>query len=530
MVLVKKDISRFKISLSEAKRLKITAEDLKGITEIIPNEKYRIFVSNGFKRDGSRDRITETFNGSLVDAIARKKAIIKKAEDKNTKPLATSKFDKLVDSYINYLEEKVKNKQLELTTYESYYNYIPSMIMPYFKNMVVNEITERDVESWIAKLGKRKTLNKKREGKNLHPTTIAHAFKVLMNMFNYAKLERIVRENPCDFVSKKPTAKPDKKEYFTLEEMDYVKELLVNENIRLKTAIFLTMDTGCRREEIIGLKWKDIDFENKTIDINEAVVAISPKTELGKKMGRINYKDVKSVHSKRIIGVTKVCLNLLSQYKNFKKDCGLKVRENDYVFTNWDSNKVLDPNRLTHEWCRFRKENNITKDVPVHGLRHSNATFLLSTGIPDKDVARRLGHSPEVLARTYTHSSIEEDKVILANIEKEFYKNGAENFKIDSIVSIITNDINDNNKKDVYQLVDFLLGLKVEESNIDLYIETCKKCLLEQHPKLEMFNNKELINNIELLQMKLSVCKDLLGNELVVFSHPELVEEISIKI
>ena len=130
--------------------------------------------------------------------------------------------------------------------------------------MIPRLINERDIETWIAQLEKTET----QKGTLLHPTTIAHAFKLLHNMFNYGKLERILRENPCEFVHKKPTEKPSEREFFTIEEMDYIKELLATANIRLKTAIFLIIDTGCRREEIIGLKWEDIDFEkNKLTEI-----------------------------------------------------------------------------------------------------------------------------------------------------------------------------------------------------------------------------------------------------------------------
>ena len=65
--LTAKDLVRFTISIAEANSLKIDIDDLKGITEIIPNKKYRIIISNGFKKDGSRDRVTETFDGTLVD-------------------------------------------------------------------------------------------------------------------------------------------------------------------------------------------------------------------------------------------------------------------------------------------------------------------------------------------------------------------------------------------------------------------------------------------------------------------------------
>ena len=269
--LTAKNLVRFSITVAEANAYHIHIEDLAGITEIIPNKKYRIVISNGFKKDGSRHRISETFNGTLLQAIARKKDMKQEIEDSNISPDINSKFSEFTKAYCKYLEEKVDNNQLELTTYEGYYYLIEKRILPFFKEYIVKDINEKDVETWIATLQKTKT----QKGATLHPTTIAHAFKVLQNMFNYGKLERIIRENPCEFVRKKPTEQPDEKEYFTLEEMDYIKELLLTTNIRLKTAMFLVMDTGCRREEIIGLKWKDIDFENNKIDINKAVVHIS---------------------------------------------------------------------------------------------------------------------------------------------------------------------------------------------------------------------------------------------------------------
>ena len=130
-------------------------------------------------------------------------------------------------------------------------------------------------------------------------------------MFNFAKLERILKENPCSFVKKKPTEKPDEKEYFTLEEMDYVKELLSTTSIRLKTAMFIIMDTGSRCEELLGLTWRNIDFEKKTININKAVATISTKS--GVPSYRIIEKNVKSRNSNRVIGIPNVCISLLTK-------------------------------------------------------------------------------------------------------------------------------------------------------------------------------------------------------------------------
>ncbi len=81
--LTAKDLVRFHITVAEANSLHITIDDLKGITEIIPNKKYRIMISNGFKCDGSRDRVSETFNGTLIQAINRKKEMKLEIEEGN---------------------------------------------------------------------------------------------------------------------------------------------------------------------------------------------------------------------------------------------------------------------------------------------------------------------------------------------------------------------------------------------------------------------------------------------------------------
>lgn len=509
--LTAKDLARFNITIAEANSLKITIDDLKGLTEIIPNKKYRIVISNGFKKDGSRDRITETFDGSLLDAINRKKEIKNELEESNINPTLNSKFEEFANSYCRYLEDKVQNKQLELTTYEGYYDLLYKRILPFFKNYTLKDINEKDIEKWLNVLSQTKT----QRGTLLHPTTIAHAFKLLHNMFNYGKLERILRENPCEFVHKKPSESPDEKEYFTLEEMDYIKELLQTANIRLKTAIFLIMDTGCRREEIIGLKWEDVDFENNKIDINKAVVSTGKKTPISVSGAR--EKGVKSKHSNRKIGIPPVCSDLLKQYRNFKNDSGLRVKDSDYVFTNWDSNKVWDPNRFTAEWCTFRKEHNIKKNVALHGIRHSNATFLLSTGMPDKDVAKRLGHTPEVLARVYTHSNEEDDKKLVDEIERSFYNKEQKNqvlFPTASVISIIAGYTDNAFKVDNYKLLDFLSKDRITNENINSYLKACQDYLISAYPILDIFQNENTIPNEEVFNQKLENFVSFMGKEI----------------
>ena len=520
------DLTKFSITASEANSKHITLEDLKGITEVLPNKKYRIVISNGFNIDGSRNRISTTLEGTLVDAINKKNEIKEGIANNKKNTDVYSTFEQFSEAYINYLKEKVKNGQLEATTCEGYYGLINLRILPYFKNLVLQDINEKTVESWLTYLRGTKT----KSGNFIHPTTIAHAFKVLNNMFNFAKLEKILTENPCSFIKKKPTEKPDEKEFFTLEEMDYIKELLSTANIRFKTAMYIIMDTGCRREELLGLTWRDVNFDNKTININKAMTTIS--TISGVPSYRIMRKNVKSKHSNRIIGIPSVCISLLKQYKDLKKNSGLKVTADDYIFTNWDNNTIWDPNRLTLEWRIFRKKHNITKNVSIHGLRHSNATFLLSIGMPKKDVAKRLGHTPEVLDRVYTHSGYDDDKRLVEEIEKKFYGEKEikhREFSTVAVISVIAGYIDNESIKANYELLDYIVEDTVDNENILKYLKISQNYLISQYPILSIFDNKEIVSNKKTFYEKMEQFVDLMGEKLVVKSPKEKIKD-SVKI
>lgn len=506
-----KDLERFSITLVEAKEHNLESEDLIGIIELIPKKKYRIMISNGKKEDGSRNRVSETVEGDFFQALEVKKRMIDQIKEEKENPSANMLFKKFAKLYCKYLEEKVINKRLDLTTYESYYQLLESRIIPYFGKMRLKDIDEFVIEKWLGVLANTKTI----KGTNLHPTTITHLFKLLSNMFNFGVIKRIIKENPCDFVSNKPTEKSKEKEYFTLEEMDYIKILLKSSNIRFKTAMYLLIDSGCRREEIIGLKWCDIDFIENKININKAVVSTPTRTSINNQ--RIREKGVKSSRSERRIGVPSVCIELLIQYRNFKKDCGLKVGNDNFIFTNWMDNNIWDPNRYTTEWCTFRKEHDIKKNVSLHGLRHSIATYLLSQGIPKKDVAKRMGHSPDVLDRIYTHSDEKDDEIMVKKIDKGFYnkvKQDGKIFSTASIISVVAGYINNEYRNENYYLLDYLSKTSIDNNNLEEYLNPCIDYLISKYPILDLFKDKKIITDEKEFKIKLNNFIEFMGKEI----------------
>lgn len=405
-----KVLKRFTISESEVDSVGLKIEDLINIYERVPNKNYRISITLPTPFGSKVKKITQVVRTDLIGAVKRKNEMLEQIKDNEKYIGSNMKFSEFVDYWYELLDNKIRNGLIDENTVAGYKGYTKRYIIPYFCNKPMLCIGRNDVEKFIIKMKNTKKVN---SDENYHSNTIAHLYKTLRLIFNTAVLENIIPENPCSYSRIKPTLRVIERNYFNIDELKEIKNLLEPENIRFRVAINLLIDSGIRREELCGLKWEDVDFVNNKIDINKAVTTSAPISSTNKL--RIRIKPVKSKHSKRKIGIPSNTTRLLENYKNSK---GI-INDDDFIFTRYDSNLLLSPNRLTSEWAKFRKDNNI-RNVDLHGLRHSHATFLLSLNFSFKDVARRMGHSIESLMRVYAHSGeIDDDKIVIF-LEKEF--------------------------------------------------------------------------------------------------------------
>lgn len=152
--------------------------------------------------------------------------------------------------------------------------------------------------------------------------------------------------------------------------------------VDFRCMLHLLITTGLRRGELLGLQWKDIDFEGHTIEIKrnitytpeKGLVIDTPKTE----------------NSERIIPLLPYLAKLLKEYK---KDMYPFSKAAAFVFPSKDSDTIpRDPNAITRKVKCFMKKHNLP-DMSPHDLRHSCATLLLSNGADIKSVQEILGHT-----------------------------------------------------------------------------------------------------------------------------------------
>lgn len=488
-------------------------ERLKNIIKIRDGV-YEIQISNGYREDGKRDRITETVYGTEEDAIARRDEIKAELKEKKEKGIKTSN-----DGYTFlevtklFLEDKKYGKRVG-TTKRGYKTYLNNYILPEIGMKKLRNITNEDLEKLYDKMSKMisKTTNEPLSG-----TTIKHTHTLIKTIFNYAIHKKWTFYNPAEFVENAPKADTEERDYYDHDEIQVALDcldkmpdhkngvsdkMLHSQNLRFKTAITILFNGGLRKEELFGLKWKDIKWNTHIFEIRRAVVAIdSDEFDEEDIIEVINSalvcKKLKNDSSRRNITMPTVCFDYLNEYRKDQIKMGLPATDDDYIFQNVRRNLgiVWNPNNLTKEWAEFIEQYNLKK-ITVHDIRHSHATDLLSMGVPIQDVSRRLGHSDVATTlKIYTHSNMEQDKLIAQKLEERYGNQFVSNklsFKV--IASIIVGEYYAE-ENDILNAINFITGKVVNEENKAFLFSSCKQYFLEQYSYLEsitLFLNKEM--------------------------------------
>ncbi len=180
-------------------------------------------------------------------------------------------------------------------------------------------------------------------------------------------------------------------------------------NITSHTMIVLLAYTGLRQGEALGLKWKNIDFKQKTVTVEAT---------------RDNYglRSPKTKNSYRTIGIDDLVIKQLKLYQKWclerKFTNGEKLdKENDFVFISKNDAKpcsyMVLHNAIKNIYKACGEKDIKLNKITPHGLRHTHATTLINNGIPARTVAERLGNTVKVVNSLYSHSFKEiEDKAV----------------------------------------------------------------------------------------------------------------------
>ncbi|GAA0763720.1 Tyrosine recombinase XerC [bioreactor metagenome] len=318
-----------------------------------------------------------------------------------TRPEETKLKDYLnmwLENYI--LDEKSEN------TYDKYNKVITNKIIPSIGDIRLCDLKAIHVDKFLRDLKKSKI----KKGKNichLSGTTIQMYYGILNAALNRAVKLQMIIENPCKYIDT-PKRNKYKASILTLQEFRLIYNSLNDtlfEDYIFKLALDISIETGLRRGELCGLTWDSINFEDNFIDINKALIRIENQYSISK---------LKTEGSYRTIPISDELAQKLKKHKTIQSSNKLKYGEfykkvifnkisYDLIFRHENGDYII-PSTFLQRLKRLCRYNKIDKNIRWHDLRHTNATYLIESGVNLKVVQDRLGHSlMQTTADTYSH-------------------------------------------------------------------------------------------------------------------------------
>jgi len=198
----------------------------------------------------------------------------------------------------------------------------------------------------------------------------------------YQWLEGYIGRNPCELVD------PPSPRGRTMRTLSAFEVGLLLDSARdnyYYPVVYTAVSTGLRRNELLGLRWRDVDLD---------LLSISVSQTLYKGRGRVEFKEPKTEYSRRRVSMTPKLALFLREYKAERESLycqlGVTLTLDDLVFTN-EKGKPIDPSTLTHNFGRIVKRAGLV--ARFHDLRHSYASLMLAAGVHPKIVSEALGHS-----------------------------------------------------------------------------------------------------------------------------------------
>ena len=272
---------------------------------------------------------------------------------------------------------------LRNTSYERMMS-VSSRVYERFGNKRLDSISSRDIQRFLNDL----MLNgkNKRTGKPLARKSVIHHLNLISDIFNYAVQMEVLNHNPCVNI-KVPKGTKKEKQIYTLEEVERILTYLDQEPLIFRAFFTLELNTGLRRGEMLGLEWKDVDWDNGIISVRRTS-NYTPSKGL--------YTDTtKTPKSQRSLKLPDLVMDLLrelkAQQEHDRDEIGTKWVETDRVFTKWNGEPMFVSQ--PYGWFkRFCKRHDM-RFCDIHSMRHFFASILINEGVDAATVSALLGHA-----------------------------------------------------------------------------------------------------------------------------------------
>lgn len=301
---------------------------------------------------------------------------------------------------------KKKKFEIKKSTYCNYANLLKNNIIPVLGDVKFNELNGDVLQFFIYKAQGENSLSEK---------TTKDCLGIIKQIIADGQEEGIIPK----FVYSKRKLKYKKQDLIGNTKKAYTEEeykKIINEILKdidyKRLGILLGLFTGMRIGELCALQFKDIDFNNKLINVTKTLQRTYNPTE-DINPSKIQITSTKTASSTRTIPITEEIKRILE-----KMDTG----ENNYILTG--KSKYTEPRSFRRSYQNFMKSIGI-EPLKFHSLRHTFASINIENGNDIKTISEILGHSDiDTTLKIYTHTTEKQKAKAINKFEKMLKEKG----------------------------------------------------------------------------------------------------------
>lgn len=347
-------------------------------------DSYSIRVSCGYDTNGKHKEQAMTWKPEpgmtkrqIEKELQRQAVLFEEAVAHGYKTTAV-KFQEFAEEWF----EEYAKLNLRSTTYERM-RQLTHRVYPAIGHLRMDKITARQLQGFVNSLAKEGANEK--TGKPLAPKTIRHNLSFISDVFSYAVKMDLLSDNPCRKVTI-PKGEVKEKQIYSQEKMALLLTRISGEPTKYRAFFFLIAYSGFRRSEMLGLEWKDIDFENNIITVKRTS---NYTAERG-----IYTDTTKTKRSQRVLKISPYIMGILKELKDEQDEEALRLGDkwvdSDRLFVKWNGEPMN--NQTPYGWLKEFCEKNELPFYGIHSFRHFAASALISAGLDVTTVSGALGH------------------------------------------------------------------------------------------------------------------------------------------
>jgi len=339
---------------------------------------WQLTVWTGKKPNGRPQRHFETIKGSKQDAQRRLRELLT-ALDKGayTPPSHITVAELLSQWLAAYCRTHCSPR-----TQDGYASMIRRHIVPAVGHIKLEDLKSRMIQTLYGSACEK-----------LSNRTVLHIHRVFSQALKWAVRQGYIGRNPAELAD---PPKPHNRTMNTLSEFEAAALLDKARDSIYYPVIYTAISTGMRRNELLGLRWRDVDL---------LMASISVSRSLCKAKGRVEFKECKTERSRRQVSMTPKLACFLREcqqrQERLSMEHGKQLTPDNLVFCHPDG-RPFDPSTVTHSFGKIVRDAGLS--LRFHDLRHSCASLMLKQGVHPKIVSEMLGHSTVAITLdVYSH-------------------------------------------------------------------------------------------------------------------------------